>query len=279
MRDRPIWGDFYTSSFRSFIRKIRVFHWALRLYGNFFRFLYWIDYCLQKPSTASLFVGSHQGIFIVESFAEFARMRAFGSEKKIISQFLKALRSGDTIYDIGASIGLYTILAAKAAGESGAVIAFEPEPQSRERLLQNLALNEINNVKVFDKGLGAEPGEGRLTVTGGSFVSGAHGFFYDVAGESTAIEIVPGDSFISQMGLPLPHGLKVDVEGFELEVLLGLRKTLTGMPRGVVLIEVHFSVLEKRGMGDAPKKIQELLRSAGFTKLEWVDYSHLLATK
>ncbi len=269
----------YTGPIRSWIRRIGIFHAVLRSYGNFFRLLYWLDYRLRRPKTAALEAGPHSAIFIAESFPEFARIRTSGSERRIVKKFLRHLRPGDAVYDVGASIGIYTVLTARAISDKGAVVAFEPEPQSRERLLQNLALNEVNNVKVFDKGLGDKPIAARLTLTGGSFVSGAHGMFYDAPGEFADIEIIPGDALVSEMRLPLPCGVKIDVEGFEYEVLMGLRETLEKTSRCTVLIEVHFSVLENRGMSDAPRKIRTLLEGVGFTKFEWLGYSHLLAIK
>jgi hypothetical protein len=75
-----------------------------------------------------------------------------------------------------------------------------------------------------------------------------------------------------------PNVIKVDVEGFEEEVLTGLSETLKSSELRSVLVEVHFMKLENRGRMDAPTRIEKLLRDKSF-KTRWVDASHLLATR
>ena len=72
--------------------------------------------------------------------------------------------------------------------------------------------------------------------------------------------------------------IKVDVEGFEEEVLQGMGEMLTSSELRSVLVEVHFMKLELRGKATAPVRIEKLLRGKGF-KTNWVDASHLFATR
>lgn len=64
------------------------------------------------------------------------------------------LRPGDAVVDVGANIGVYTLLAASLVGSTGRVLAFEPGPEANRRLTENLRINDLNNVKVYAYALG-----------------------------------------------------------------------------------------------------------------------------
>lgn len=91
------------------------------------------------------------------------------------------------------------------------------------------------------------------------------------------VEICRGEDLI-KAGLPPPNALKIDVEGFELEVLQGLGESLASPALRAIGIEVHFGILQGRGMGNAPQRIEELLKQNGY-RLQWPDTSHLLAVR
>jgi len=92
------------------------------------------------------------------------------------------------------------------------------------------------------------------------------------------VEVVAGDDLIASGDAPAPTVIKVDTEGFEEDVIWGLRNTLRNPSLRGLLIEVHFGLLEKRGHQRAPERITSALADAGF-KLSWVDPSHLLAVR
>ncbi|MFO0956771.1 MAG: FkbM family methyltransferase [Isosphaeraceae bacterium] len=68
------------------------------------------------------------------------------------------INAGDTVVDIGANIGGFSVLAARLVGPSGRVISFEPNPATFQRLLQNIALNRLENVTAYPDGVGGEAG-------------------------------------------------------------------------------------------------------------------------
>ena len=76
----------------------------------------------------------------------------------------------------------------------------------------------------------------------------------------------------------IPNVVKVDVEGFEEEVLKGMQETLRSPALRAVLIEVHFLKLERRGHAMAPVRIEKMLGAGGF-RTTWVDSSHVFATR
>jgi FkbM family methyltransferase len=205
-----------------------------------------------------------------------------GNEKKIIEPFLGKMGPGDTVFDIGASVGLYTVFIAKTVGKHGRVVAFEPERRSRQRLEENIRLNSLDNVLVVSDALGRERSR-QFLKPDKDFASGANVIFKDKKDPEAAggeeISVVSGDAFIKERALPVPNALKIDVEGMEDDVLAGLKETLRKPECRTVLCEVHFSNLEKRGKPEAPKHIEEILKASGFGRLLWLDRSHLLAVK
>lgn len=221
--------------------------------------------------------------FFVNSFSEYIRIKMMGNEKKLSRRFIRRIKLGDVVYEIGAGTGLYTTFIAKAVGDKGIVIAFEPELRSGERLKQNLELNGVRNVKVFNSALGNKNVKKKMLIDK-HFLSGAHGFFDEGNDNSTQkfareVKIVTGDAFISKQLLPIPNVLKIDVEGMEYEVMLGLIETLKNPVCRLLFCEVHFSILKNRGMAEVPKKIEKLLNSVGFCYIDWLDHSHILASK
>ena len=162
------------------------------------------------------------------------------SEEPTLEIIMRSLRAGDVFLDIGANVGVYTVLSARAVGEAGAVVAFEPEVRRFERLQENLTLNGFRNVRPFRVALGEAEGDGRLYVKGPpspSLVT-PQGHLAASA-EWEVVEVVNGDEYWRAHALPPPRVVKIDVEGFELSVLKGLRGLLSGPATTFLVCEVH----------------------------------------
>lgn len=91
------------------------------------------------------------------------------------------------------------------------------------------------------------------------------------------VHVSTGDAVCARLGQTL-NVIKIDVEGFEDDVLAGLEQTLSSPSLHAVLIEVHFQALENRGRQIAPVGIEMLLKGKGF-RLKWVDRNHLHAER
>src|SRR5712691_5679585 len=81
------------------------------------------------------------------------------AERGFVERFLQP---GMTILDIGAHHGFYTLLASRKVGPGGSVVAFEPSPREREKLMWHLRLNRCRNVQVQSCALGSKQGEAEL---------------------------------------------------------------------------------------------------------------------
>ena len=85
-----------------------------------------------------------------------------------------------------------------------------------------------------------------------------------------------GDAFVAEHPHLRPNKIKIDVEGFEYEVLAGLRDQLDHPALDTLFIEVHFGVLAARGLAGTPTRIAQTCRNHGFA-VRWPDASHLCA--
>ena len=133
--------------------------------------------------------------------------------------FGKYLRPGDVVIDVGANVGLTTLAAARAVGDSGRVIAIEPHPRIFRYLRENVALNRAANVSLHNFALGNA--EGTLLLSDMS--ADDHNFIAPGAGRLQVpvrrLDQLPIDS-------PRIDLLKIDVEGYENYVLQGAAATL-----------------------------------------------------
>ena len=234
------------------------------------------------PASVSVPLNGFTSRFLVSSRDELHRTLTLGGEGRFLNRLIQELRPGEVVYDIGTNLGLYAIFLAQAVGPRGRVIGFEPELRSFERFQENLRLNALPNVRVFDCALGNEDREIVLAVDE-SAASGVHHILGTRDGQIPtrwqSAKMVVGDRFIDMESLPVPNVLKIDVEGMEEEVLLGLAQTLQRPACRLIFCEVHFAILDQRGRWDAPRRILRFLENCGFNSIEWLNYGHLMATK
>jgi FkbM family methyltransferase len=199
------------------------------------------------------------------------------TEAPVLETILRTLRAGDVFLDIGANVGVYTVLSARAVGEAGCVAAFEPEIQRFERLQENLTLNGLGNVRPFRVALGEAEGEARLYVKGPPSPSlVAPQGRVAASAECAMVKVVNGDEYWKAQGLPPPRVVKIDVEGYELSVLKGLRGLLSGPATTFLACEIH------PWAGVTVQDVRELLASMRFgnvTTTRRQGEVHMLARK
>lgn len=191
-----------------------------------------------------------------------------GEAEEPVQQALAArLRPGMVFYDLGANIGLFTLLAARAVGPEGRVFSFEPDPNVAARLRRNVARNGFSNVTVSEMGIWSSSGEMNFVAADAASPDRGTGrFMADNTGDSAPLKCVALDDFVANH--PAPNAIKCDVEGAELEVLRGAEK-LIQKSRPWILGEMH---------SDANARAwQESLAKLGY-RFEFVDASHILAT-
>jgi FkbM family methyltransferase len=197
-------------------------------------------------------------------------------EDRFQRAMLQALRVGDCVWDVGANVGLYSAAFAERVGKTGHVFAFEPSPANLVEL--RAKLTGVRNVTILPMALGREAGS--ATLQQGADALGATSRIIGSATGSgvVQVEVARGADLAARGDARAPNLIKLDTEGYELDVLLGLAPLLGDASLRVICIEVHFGLLAERGMADAPNRIEKLLADAGFS-LSWPDASHVVAER
>ena len=171
---------------------------------------------------------------------------------------LHFLRAGDLFADVGANIGSYTVLASGVVGCS--TVAFEPDPAAAAALERNITLNKIvERVELRISAVGEQDGEARFSIgldTQNHVVTGA-----DATGRSVPMQTLDRALFDSGR---IPILIKIDVEGYEAEVMRGARAVLTAPDLKGVLTENRSST------------VVEMLKNAGMTEFAYDAFAHRL---
>ncbi len=180
-------------------------------------------------------------------------------EPEIAEILIRALQPGDTMLDIGANVGVFSVLAAGLVGPIGRVIAFEPAPDNLERLATNLALNDIHNVTIVEA-----PASDRIENISFHLCidnEGGHALWDPGQFEpnaqsranprSFAARTTTIDAEIVRLMLPTPKVIKIDTEGAEHTVLRGAQALLTGQKVPYIVAELLEFGLGQMGSSQA----------------------------
>ena len=193
-------------------------------------------------------------------------------ESEVINRLPELLSVGAVVYDVGAHLGYFALTAARLVGASGRVYAFEADPGNAERLATHVEANNLDTVRIVPLAVWSKPGTVSFATDESHPIRsygrvGATGVTRDV--EATSLETFAVEA-------PRPDLIKIDVEGGELEVLVGARRLLAETPP-IVICEVH---LEAGAAADRLRLTTELLEGHGY-RIEVLtpgsDPTHLLA--
>jgi FkbM family methyltransferase len=200
--------------------------------------------------------------FLPPSFDRWLALQAyrFGLMGRDEIQFLSRLvRPDSCIADVGANQGIYTLFFSNLV-PSGRIYAFEPDPALFASLKENVQENAAKNVVLFNAAAASQPG--KLLLRPGLFNRGDNQIVQRERGEPGTIQVdaIPLDQAIPSLKLDL---LKIDVQGFEVEVLKGAQELFRTNPDLAILIEFWPHGL--RQAGSRPEELLDLLQSAGFS--------------
>jgi len=170
---------------------------------------------------------------------------------------LRYLQEGDWFIDVGANVGIYTLLAA-SRGPRVRVTAVEPDPETFTRLGENVDLNRFSNVDRISAALGSAEGAAAFTV-GLDTVN-------RLARDGESQRTVLMTTLDRVAGADGPSLIKIDVEGSEFSVLQGGLHTLEREPGPVLLFEINSSCFEA---GHTPQGIASLLSEYHYSLHEY----------
>ncbi|HVL68580.1 MAG TPA: FkbM family methyltransferase [Vicinamibacterales bacterium] len=196
-------------------------------------------------------------------------------------RFLRSLDlAGKVVYEVGAFQGILTLFFSSRAKE---VIAYEPNPPSYQRVLQNLRLNDRQNVRVRNLAVGDRPGTLTLLcdplMPGGT--TGDPEVARQISGSSAAatavtVPVVTLDQDIAAAQLPPPDFVKIDIEGMELPALRGMEGTLRRHAPELYL-EMHGATMEDKDRN--VRGIVEFVTALGYGTLLHVESGDLVTTE
>jgi FkbM family methyltransferase len=199
-------------------------------------------------------------------------MLVYGTWEPFETQvFLSLLEKGMRVVDIGANIGYYALLAARAVGHGGRVYAFEPTPRTYELLCQNVQANGFNNVVTVQKAVANRSGTARLYLDRNNAVNTLSSSLERRG--SLEVEVVTLEQYFAHSTVPIDV-LKMDIEGSEPLALEGMADVLNRTPEIAIFTELNPTRI--RELGRTAEGYVAALRAQGF-RIFLLDEEHHVA--
>lgn len=204
-------------------------------------------------------------------------------EKETVRLVKRLIKRGAIALDVGAHVGYYTRILARAVGSSGRVFAFEPHPETSRLLTKNTM--RYRNVTVFR--IAAADEERTLTLYDGQLETGMSGLRdleeYRQHTRQLSVEVTPRarqgypfrsftveartiDQCLSELGVTSVNFVKMDIEGAEMKALKGMERLLSASPSVAMVMEFNPRLLQAFGV--SPREAIEALRSYGFRSIK-----------
>ena len=189
----------------------------------------------------------------------------FFSESDSSFGSLKYLKEGDVVMDVGGNIGQTALMMAKKLGDSGKVYSFEPFTTTHDRFKENLSLNpSIRNITLLKLALGEKAEKLVMYVeniknSGGNRIKPIG---KEVNAEVEEVEITTLDEFSKSHTINKIDLIKIDVEGFEMKVLLGSQGIIQKF-KPALFIEANDTNL--KAQGDSLQFMSDFLKRNGYT--------------
>jgi len=182
----------------------------------------------------------------------------------VYNEFLKP---GMKVVDAGANIGLHSLFFSKRVGKGGKIYAFEPSTKIFSRLMAHIRDNQLKNIEGFCLALGAK--QGTAVVMDNEQDTSRTFLRSDLSdrAETSTVTVETLDSFAKVRGLGKIDFLKIDVEGFESEILAGAMNLLARQEIKVIQIELDECSLDRAG--SKKSAVVSLLINKGYRLCHW----------
>ncbi len=204
-------------------------------------------------------------IKLVVSSPEIAkRLGSVEKEPFTVEWIERSVRASDVFYDVGANVGAYSLIAAKVTRNRAKVFAFEPAAPSFRDLARNVLLNDCaESVVPLPFALWSKTGLLSLTFRSVSPGASRHRVSGELGPDKPLTETIVGirlDDLVERFGVPVPTHAKIDVDGYELEVLRGARRTLARPEWRSIIVELDPEETPRN------RAVKTLLADAGFDR-------------
>ena len=196
-------------------------------------------------------------------------------EEGFDKEMMNLIDLNDIVWDVGANVGYFTKRFSEKVGKNGLVFAFEPTPNTHCALVSNCSI--LANVTCKNMALSNQSGKYGFRDSGIEN-DPTNGLVED--GTPGAIEVLvsTGDDLVASKAVPVPTVIKIDVEGFEIDVIQGMRQVLMNSALKKLFIEVHFLEMSKRGVKNGSTEMVKIICDSGFV-VKWTDPSHFIAMR
>ncbi len=197
----------------------------------------------------------------------------FNLEKPSYNSILPQIKQAHVILDIGGNIGTSALYYA-SLNPTAKILSFEPHPDTFEKAVANISINNFKNIELINLGLGPEkaslklyevdehnPGMNRILTEEANF-------------PFRMIEVDVLDDILKRKNIGKVDFIKIDVEGFEFSVLMGAIETLASKP--LLFIEINDNSLKENK--SSAKEIVEFLISKGYTTFSRADNGESIST-
>jgi FkbM family methyltransferase len=192
---------------------------------------------------------------ITQWLYQLSHLSSYGKsfEDKTLEVFLSHLKEGDTVLDIGANVGMFSLVASRVLKNKGIIHAFEPSQATYDILRQNINNNKCENVTIHR--LALSDADGMLTLSTPKVKHGTDAFAYLSNSQDTtvnedaqkeSVEVKTLDNFLSDNNIEKVDLIKIDIEGAELLCFKGAEKLLTGTHKPIILFECFEDLCKSR---------------------------------
>ncbi len=151
-------------------------------------------------------------------------------EPGLTRQIQRIFQPGFVAFDVGANVGSHSLIMSDRAGKDGKIFAVEPNPVAAQRLRENIALNQLDNIVVLSSAFSDTPGEKKLFVpvegTSNRGVASLYPENVNYQRVEVPVEVITMDEVVRERGLSRLDFIKIDTEGNELKVLRGARNCI-----------------------------------------------------
>lgn len=179
-------------------------------------------------------------------------------EEKEIRLLEQCLAEGDVFVDVGANIGLFSLVASKRVGPAGAVYAFEPVKKNHARLVQHATLNKAENIRAERLAVSDRDAEITLFLDEREQNNGMATAYPDGYTWSDRVRSVTLNDYFRKLSSGPVRLIKIDIEGGEYAALLGMQELLQEH-KPLLLIEINEDTPYEK------KQLWELLSGQGYT--------------
>lgn len=184
-------------------------------------------------------------------------------EKENYAWLKQQLKTGDQVIDIGAHIGLFSVVCSQLVGKEGKIVCFEPTPGTYKLLQQTLKLNHCENVIPVQAAVSSKEGQATFYISTENEGNNSN----SLVGNNTLqkmegydVQLKTIDSIVAEYVIS-PNLIKIDVEGAELDTLKGGLNTFSTLKPNIIL-GLHPEAIKRKG--DSLEQIWDLLVNASY---------------